>query len=104
VYFVFIVFVWSVDFWLVFTLYILNLLIANNSVTLGQRYFCVCALRLNLFSLFFIGTAHYLLYRGGLRRNWGALNFSISARGGFGKIQRDERRGALKIFTSLKKH
>jgi hypothetical protein len=28
VYFVFIV--WSVDFWLVFTLYILNLLIANN--------------------------------------------------------------------------
>jgi hypothetical protein len=52
-----------------------------------------------------VGTAHYLLYTGGLRRNWGgALNFLKPERGGFEKIQRDERRGALKIFTSLKKH
>jgi hypothetical protein len=42
------------------------------------------------------------LYRGGLRRNWGPLNFFKPERGGFEKIQRDERRGALKIFTSLK--
>jgi hypothetical protein len=34
----------------------------------------------------------------------GPLNFSKPERGGFEKIQRDERRGALKIFTSLKKH
>jgi hypothetical protein len=42
-----------------------------------------------------------------LRRNWGgeAFNFFKPERGGgFEKIQRDERRGALKIFTSLKKH
>jgi hypothetical protein len=45
------------------------------------------------------------LYRGGLRRNWGASNFFKPERGGFEKIQRDERRGpALKRFTSLKKH
>jgi hypothetical protein len=46
------------------------------------------------------------LYRGGLRRNWGggALNFLKPERGGFKKIQRDERRGTLKRFTSLKKH
>jgi hypothetical protein len=45
------------------------------------------------------------LYRGGLRRNWGGpLNFLKPERGGFEKIQRDERRRALKIFTSLKIH
>jgi hypothetical protein len=40
-----------------------------------------------------------------LRRNWGGgpLHFLKPERGGFEKIQRDERRGALKIFTSLKK-
>ena len=51
-----------------------------------------------------LGTAHYLLYRGGLRRNWGPLNFLKPERGGFEKIKRDESRGALKIFTSLKKN
>jgi hypothetical protein len=35
-----------------------------------------------------------------LRRNWRGLK---PERGGFEKIQRDERRGALKRFTSLKK-
>jgi hypothetical protein len=47
------------------------------------------------------------LYRRELRRNWGVpLNFFKPVRrgGGFEKIQRDERRGALKIFSSLKKH
>jgi hypothetical protein len=46
------------------------------------------------------------LYRRGLRRNWegGASIFFKPERGGFEKIQRDERRGALKRFTSLKKH
>jgi hypothetical protein len=34
----------------------------------------------------------------------GPLNFLKPERGGFEKIQRDERRGALKRFTSLKKH
>jgi hypothetical protein len=34
----------------------------------------------------------------------GALNFLKPERGGFKKIQRDERRGTLKRFTSLKKH
>jgi hypothetical protein len=36
----------------------------------------------------------------------GPLNFFKPVRrgGGFEKIQRDERRGALKIFSSLKKH
>jgi hypothetical protein len=33
----------------------------------------------------------------------GPLNFLKPERGGFEKIQRDERRGASKIFTSLKK-
>ena len=50
------------------------------------------------------GTAHYLLYRGGLRRNWwggGALNFFKPERGGFEKIQRDERRGASKQWRKL---
>jgi hypothetical protein len=34
----------------------------------------------------------------------GPLNIFKPERGGFEKIQRDERRGALKRFTSLKKH
>jgi hypothetical protein len=38
-----------------------------------------------------------------LRRNWGAFKFFKTLKGGFEKIQRDERRGALKRFTSLKK-
>jgi hypothetical protein len=46
------------------------------------------------------------LYSGGLRRNWGggASIFLKPERGSFEKIQRDERRGVLKRFTSLKKH
>ena len=37
-------------------------------------------------------------------RNWGGpSNFLKPEMGGFEKIQRDERRGALKRFTSLKK-
>jgi hypothetical protein len=44
--------------------------------------------------LVFLGTANYLLYRGEiLRRNWGAFKFFNPERGGFEKIQRDERRG-----------
>jgi hypothetical protein len=45
------------------------------------------------------------IVQGGLRRNWGGpSNFLKPERGGFEKIRRDERRGALKRFTSLKKH
>jgi hypothetical protein len=46
------------------------------------------------------------LYRGGIEEKLGggALNFLKPKRGGFEKLQRDERRGALKRFTSLKKH
>jgi hypothetical protein len=45
------------------------------------------------------------LYRGGIEEKLGGpLNFLKPERGGFGKIQRDKRRGALKRFTSLKKH
>ena len=49
-----------------------------------------------------LGTAHYLLYRGIEEKLGGPLNFLKPERGGFEKIQRDERRGASKIFTSLK--
>jgi hypothetical protein len=43
-----------------------------------------------------LGTAHYLLYRGGLRRNWGGgpLNFLIPARGALKKY-RETKEGGL---------
>ena len=52
-----------------------------------------------------LGTVHYLLYRGGIEEKLeGPLNFFKPERRGLEKIQRDERRGALKRFTCLKKH
>jgi hypothetical protein len=48
VYFVFIV--WSVDFWLVLTIHT-EFAYYKIFITLGKQYFCVCVLRLILFSL-----------------------------------------------------
>jgi hypothetical protein len=45
------------------------------------------------------------IVQGGIEEKLGGpLNFLKPERGGFEKIERDERRRALKIFTSLKKH
>jgi hypothetical protein len=45
------------------------------------------------------------IVQGGIEEKLGGpLIFFKPERGGFEKIQRDERRGALKRFTSLKKH
>jgi hypothetical protein len=44
------------------------------------------------------------IVQGGIEEKLGGpSNFLKPERGGFEKIQRDERRGALKGFTSLKK-
>jgi hypothetical protein len=44
------------------------------------------------------------LYRGGLRRNWGGpLNFLKPEKGGFEKIQRDERRGGFENIYQFEK-
>jgi hypothetical protein len=65
-----------------------------------------CNLRNNIDLEAFLGTAQYLLYREVLGRNWGGGgNFFLNPKGReFEKIQKDERRGALKRFTSLKKN
>jgi hypothetical protein len=51
--------------------------------------------------IYYLRDRSLFIAQGGLRRNWRGLK---PERGGFEKIQRDERRGALKRFTSLKKH
>jgi hypothetical protein len=44
----------------------------------------------------YLGTTHYLLYRGGLRRNWGAFKFfTENLKGGALKKYRESKEGGL---------